>query len=146
MSRSTTYGSGGLCAAALWSALVVEVAIASCGCVTGSSLVAASAYRKASVYGTSTAYVRMEPKDAFTSGVAVLAAIEDVEVTAMDEDSTRCAAAHGDLVATFRVFEAGEGRSRLSLLVGGGYDADANQELADRLIQRICGRFPEGCE
>lgn len=135
-----------------WSALtwqgmlVVAVAVGATGCAAASSLVATSAYQKASVYGTSKAYVHMAPGEAFEPAVAVLAELEGVEITAIDEASHRCTADQGDLVATFRVFEAGEGRSRLSLLVGGGDDAAANQELADRLIQRICGGFPEGCE
>ena len=127
--------------------LVVAVAVeGTVGCAAGSSLVAASAYRKASVYGTSKAYVQMPSAEAFKSGAAVLAELENVEITAMDEDSTRCAATQGDRVATFRVFEAAEGRSRLSLLVGGGEDADANQELADQLMRNICERLDTGCE
>jgi hypothetical protein len=138
---------GGRCLAlAPYVALVVAVAIGACGCATGTSTIAASAYRKASVYGTSKSYVQMAPEDAFKPGVAILAELEDTEITALDKDSTRCTAAHRDRVLTFRVFESGDGRSRLSLLVGGGDDADANQELADRLMHEICGRLRVACE
>jgi len=129
-----------------WGALLIAVAIGAAGCATGASVIAASAYRKASVYGTSTAYAQIAPEDAFSPGLAVLAEQDDVQITAVDEGSTRCTAASGDLVLTFRVFPSGDDRSRLSLLVGGGDDADANQELADRLMQQICGRLDASCE
>jgi hypothetical protein len=147
MRECTANGPGRRCLGiATCGALIVAAAIGAGGCSTGTSLVAASAYRKASVYGTSKAYVEMAPEDAFQPGVAILAELEDTEITALDEDSTRCTAAHGDRVLTFRVFESREGLSRLSLLVGGGDDANANQELADRLMQEICGRLGTECE
>jgi hypothetical protein len=126
--------------------LMVAMTIAAGGCATGSSLVAASAYRKASVYGTSKAYVRMAPGAAFKPGLAVLAGLDGFEITALDEDTTRCTALQGDRVLTFRVFESGDEGARLSLLVGGGDDPVANQELADRLMAQICGRLDAACE
>jgi len=128
------------------SGLLIAVAAGAYGCATGTSTVAASAYRKAAVYGTSKAYVRTAPEDAFKDGVRVLGELADTEITALDEKSTRCAAVHGDRVLTFRVFESGDGMSRLSLLVGGGDDSVANQELADRLMREICRRLDVACE
>lgn len=125
---------------------VFAAVIGACGCVTGTSMVAASAYHKASVYGTSKAYVRLPPEDAFKRGVNILAGLEGTEITATDENSTRCTAERGDQVLTFRVFESDNGRVRLSLLVGGGHDADANQDLADRLMREICQRLGTVCE
>jgi hypothetical protein len=124
----------------------VLVAVVSFGCSAGTSSVAASAYRKAAAYGSSKAYVQMVPEDAFDPGVAMLSQLEDAEITALDEDFTRCTATFGDRALTFRVFESGEGRSRLSLLVGGGDDAVANQELADQLMKKICKHLEAACE
>jgi hypothetical protein len=126
--------------------LVAALTVGSFGCAAGTSTVAASAYRKAAVYGTSKAYVQMAPEDAFKPGMAILAELEDTKITALDEDSTRCTAAHGDRMLTFRVFVSGDGRSRLSLLVGGGDDAVANQELADQLMKKICEQLDATCE
>lgn len=109
-------------------------------------MVAASAYRKASVYGTATAYVRLAPGDAFERAVEILAELEDIEITARDEVSTRCTAVAGNRALTFRVFESDVGRSRLSLLVGGGDDPVANEEMANRLMQEICGHLDAACE
>jgi hypothetical protein len=125
--------------------VVVAVAVGTIGCAAASSLVATSAYHKASVYGTSKAYVHMVPGEAFEPGVAVLAELEGVEITAIDETSHRCTAAQGNRVVTFRVFESGGGHSRLSILVGGGDDPDANQRLADSLIRSICRHLGVEC-
>jgi hypothetical protein len=133
-------------AGAVFVLIVAAVTMATTGCLTATSMVASSAYRKASVYGTSNAYVPVVPEVAFERGVAALAGLEDVEITAVDEVTTRCTADQGDRVLTFRVFESTSGRSRLSLLVGGGDDADTNQRLADELMEKICGRFSGGCE
>ena len=125
---------------------VVAVAIAAGGCAAGTSMVASSAYRKASVYGTATAYVRLAPNDAFEPAMQALAEMQDIEITALDQASTRCSADAGDREVTFRVFESEVGRSRLSVLVGGGDDPVANQQLANRLMQQICGHFDVTCE
>jgi hypothetical protein len=147
MKRSCCSRSGGWSSALVAGAgLVAAVTVGCFGCATGTSTVAASAYRKASVYGTSKAYVEMAPEDAFDPGVAILSQLEDAEITALDEGFTRCTATFGDRVLTFRVFESGEGRSRLSLLVGGGDDPDSNQELADRLMREICRQLGVQCE
>ena len=147
MRHSTTNPSGrwSRCLARC-SALVVAIAVGACGCAAGTSTVAASAYRKAAAYGTSKSYVQMAPEDAFDPGVAILSQLEGAEITALDENFTRCTATFGDRVLTFRVFESGEGRSRLSLLVGGGDDAVANQELADQLMKKICKHLEAACE
>ncbi len=127
-------------------ALILAAAIGACGCATGTSMVAASAYRKASVYGTATAYVRLAPEDAFESSVKTLSELGDIEITALDEASTRCTAVAGDRALTFRVFQSDAGRSRLSLLVGGGDDPVANQKLANQLMQQMCGHLDAACE
>lgn len=147
MRRSCCFRSGGWSSAVVAGAgLVAALTVGSFGCAAGTSTVAASAYRKAAVYGTSKAYVQMVPEDAFDPGVAILSQLEDAEITALDEDFARCTATFGDRVLTFRVFESGDGRSRLSLLVGGGADADANQELADQLMKKICEHLEAACE
>jgi hypothetical protein len=147
MRRSCRCRSGGWSSALLaGGGLVAAATLGSFGCAAGTSTVAASAYRKAAVYGTSKAYVQMVPEDAFDLGVATLSQLEDAEITALDEDFARCTATFGDRVLTFRVFESGEGRSRLSLLVGGGDDPDSNQELANRLMGEICRQLGVQCE
>ena len=69
-----------------------------------------------------------------------------IRLETLKEANNRCSAVEGDHRLTFRVIESGGGRSRLSMLVGGDDDPDANQELADTLIQAICGRLPTACE
>ena len=110
------------------------------------SAVAASTHRSASVYRSATAYVQLEPDQAFNRAVKMLLERGDIEITDLKEANNRCSAVEGDHRLTFRVIESGGGRSRLSMLVGGGDDPDANQELADTLIQAICGRLPTACE
>jgi hypothetical protein len=126
--------------------LVAAIAIGLCGCATGTSAVAASTHGKASVYRSATAYVELAPDKAFNPAVKMLLERGDIEITDLKEANNRCKAVAGDRTLTFRVIESGTGRSRLSVLVGGGDNPDANQELADRLMQQICGRLEVACE
>ena len=126
--------------------LVAAMVIGICGCATGTSAVAASTHGRASVYRSATAYVQLAPEQAFDPAVKILLERGDIEITDLKEANNRCSAVEGDHRLTFRVIESGGGRSRLSMLVGGGDDPDANQELADTLIQAICGRLPAACE
>ena len=128
------------------SALVAVVAIVAHGCATGTSTVAASTHGKASVYRSATAYVELAPDRAFNPAVKMLLERGDIEITDLKEANNRCKAVAGDRKLTFRVIESGIGRSRLSVLVGGGDNPDANQELADRLMQQICGRLGVACD
>lgn len=127
-------------------ALVAVVAIVACSCATGTSAVAASTHGKASVYRSATAYVQLAPDQAFKLAVNVLLERGDIEITDLNEANNRCKAVEGDHKLTFRVIESGDGRSRLSMLVGGGDNPDANQKLADDVIRRICARLPMPCE
>jgi len=127
-------------------ALVAAIAIATCGCATGTSAVAASTHGRASVYRSATAYVQLAPDKAFNPAVKMLLERGDIEITDLKEADNRCKAIAGERGLTFRVIESGDGRSRLSMLVGGGDDPDANQELADRLMHQICGRLGVACE
>jgi len=126
--------------------MIAIVAIVAYGCATGTSAVAASTHGSASVYRSATAYVQLAPEQAFNPAVKMLLERGDIEITDLKEANNRCSAVEGDHRLTFRVIESGGGRSRLSMLVGGGDDPDANQELADTLIQAICGRLPAACE
>jgi hypothetical protein len=127
-------------------ALVTAIAIGACGCATGTSTVAASTHGRASVYRSATAYVQLEPDKAFNPAVKMLLERGDIEITDLKETNNRCKAVAGDRKLTFRVIESANGRSRLSMLVGGGDDPDANQELADRMMQQICARLAVACE
>ena len=128
------------------SALVAVVAIVAHGCATGTSTVAASTHGKSSVYRSATAYVELAPDRAFNPAVKMLLERGDIEITDLKEANNRCKAVEGDRKLTFRVIESSGGRSRLSMLVGGGDDPDANQALADDMIRRICARLPVPCE
>ena len=127
-------------------ALVTAIAIATCGCATGTSAMAASTHGKASVYRSATAYVQLAPEQAFNPAVKMLLERGDIEITDLKEANNRCIAVAGDRKLTFRVIESTEGRSRLSMLVGGGTDPLANEELAARLMQQICGRLGVACD
>ena len=127
-------------------AAVAVVAIVACGCATGTSAAAASTHGRASVYRSATAYVRLAPDQAFNPAVNVLLERGDVEITDLKEANNRCKAVEGDHKLTFRVIESGDGRSRLSMLVGGGDNPDANQELADDVNRKICAHLPVPCE
>jgi hypothetical protein len=107
---------------------------------------AGSTYGKVSVYRSATAYVRLAPDQVFNPVVEMLLERGDIKITDLKEASNRCRAVTGDRELTLRVIESGTGRSRLSVLVGGGDDPDANQELADTLMQQICGRLTVECE
>jgi len=117
-----------------------------CGCATGTSAVAASTHGRASVYRSATAYVQLAPEQAFDPAVKILLERGDIEITDLKEANNRCKAVVGDRTLTFRVIESGEGRSRMSILIGGGDATEANQQLADALMQQICGRLEVACE
>jgi hypothetical protein len=127
-------------------ALLASIALWASACATGTSAVAASTHGKASVYRSATAYIRLTPDRAFKPAVEMLLERGDIEITDLKEANNRCKAVAGDRKLTFRVIESTEERSRLSLLVGGGDDPVANQELADRLMQQICGRLGVACD
>ncbi len=107
---------------------------------------AASTHGRTSVYRSATAYVQLAPDKAFNPAVKVLLERGDIEITDLEEAENRCKAVAGDRKLTFRVIESENGSSRLSLLVGGGDDPAANQELADRIMQQICGHLGVVCE
>ena len=115
------------------------------GCATGTSAAAASTYGRTSVYRSATAYVELAPDQTFNSAVRMLLERGDIEIIDLKEANTRFKAVAGDRKITFRVIESGTGRSRLSVLVGGGDDPNRNQELANRLMQQICGRLTIAC-
>jgi len=125
--------------------LVGAVASIACGCATGTAVQAASTYGKASIYRSASAHVQLAPADAFEPAVEILKEREDIEITDVREADNRCEAVAGDRELTLRVIESGAGRSRLSMLVGGGDDPDANEKLADELISEICGGLGVPC-
>jgi hypothetical protein len=127
-------------------ALLVISALWASACATSMSTAAASTYGSASIYRSATAYVQLVPEEAFDPAVEMLLERGDIEITELEESDNRCKAVSGDRKLTFRVIESGTRRSRLSLLVGGGHNPDANQELADTLIEQICGRLTIACE
>jgi hypothetical protein len=116
------------------------------GCAAGATSAAASTYGSASLYRSATAYVQLAPDKAFNPAVKMLLERGDIEITDLKEADNRCKAVAGDRKLTFRVIESVAGRSRLSILVGGGNDPDANQNLADSLMQTICSRLSVACE
>jgi len=132
-------------AVASW-ALVAAIAFGACGCATGTSAVAASTHRKASLHRSASAHVQLAPDDAFVPAAELLLEREDIEITDLNQARNQCKAVAGDRKLTFRVIESGAGGSRLSMLVGGGHDPEANQELADELVKEICGRLGVACE
>jgi hypothetical protein len=132
--------------AVIRAALLVAVAIGACGCAAGSSAVATSTYGKASVYRSATAYVELAPEDAFEPAVGLLLEREDIEITDLKEAENSCTAVAENRRLTLRVIESTPGRSRLSVMVGGGNDGDANDLLAKDLLVAICGRLRSACE
>jgi hypothetical protein len=66
---------------------------------------------------------------------------EDIEITELGEAGNSCKAVAENRTLTLRVIESAPGRSRLSLMVGGGSDGDANDRLAKDLLVAICGRL-----
>jgi hypothetical protein len=117
------------------------VAISAGGCAMGTSAVGASTYRKASNYRSATATVDLSPEDVFEAAVKLLLERKDIEITELEEGANRCSAVAGDLTLTLRVIEVGSDRTRLSMLVGGGRDPEANQYLADELVEEIRARL-----
>jgi len=109
-------------------------------------MMAASTHGAASVYRSAIAYVQLAPDKAFNPAVNMLLERGDIEITDLKEVNYRCNAAIGDHTLTFRVIESGNGRSRLSMLVGGGDNPEVNQELADKLMGEICHRLAGACE
>ena len=131
-----TLAAGALGVVVMWSS----------ACATGTSAAAASTYGRTSVYRSATAYVELAPDQAFNSAVSLLLDPGDIEITDLKEAHNRCQAVAGDRRLTFRVIESANGRSRLSMLVGGGDDPNANQELADTLMRNICGGLDGACD
>ena len=127
-------------------ALVVALVITAGGCAAGASSVAGSTSGKVSVHRSATVYVALAPEDAFEPAVTILLERDDIEITALDEAANRCTAVSGEVTITVRVIESTPGRSRLSVMVGRGTDADANQALADRLVGDLCLRLGVACE
>lgn len=127
-------------------ALYAVIAIGTCGCATRTSAVAASTYGRATVYRSANAYVQLAPDQAFKPVVEMLLARSDIKITELEEADNRCSAVSGDHKLTLRVIESGDGRSRISILVGGGNDPNENQDLADDLIWRICARLGTVCD
>lgn len=127
-------------------ALVGLITVWSSACATGTSVGAASTYGKASVYRSASASVQLAPDQAFNTAVKTLLEREGIEITDLTESGNRCRAVSGDHRLTFKVVDVGTSRSRLSMVVGGGHDPEANQELADRLLRAICSRLPVACE
>lgn len=128
------------------SGLVVAIMMSGFGCSVGASNMAASTYGKGSVYRSASAFVELAADQTFNPAVKMLLERGDIEITDLKEADNRCRAVAGEHKLTFKVVDAGPGRSRLSMVVGGGNDPDANQELANVLMTAICGRLPVACE
>lgn len=90
--------------------------------------------------------MQLAPDQAFNPAVKILLERGDIEITDLKEHDNRCRAVAGDRKLTFKVVDTGTGRSRLSMVVGGGNDPEANQDFADNLMHAICGRLPVSCE
>jgi hypothetical protein len=114
--------------------------------MTGTSTLAASTHRKASVYRSATGYVRLPADQVFNAVVKMLLERGDIELTDLKEAENRFRAVAAGRKLSFRVIESTNEKSRLSLLVGGGDDPETNQEIAERLMQQICGRLEVPCE
>lgn len=127
-------------------ALLGLVTIGAGGCAMGTSAVGASTYQKSSVYRSASATVDLGPEDAFGAAVKLLLEREDIEITELEEGANRCSARVGDHTLTLRVTAVGPGRTRLSMLVGGGRDAEANQNLADEIVDEACARLGNICD
>ena len=102
--------------------VVAVVVIIGSGCATSTSTVAASTYRQFSLYRSASAAVRQPPDHSFELAAAFLLERGDIEITHLNEAHRQCTAVAGDRTLTFRVIDAGSGRSRLSMLVGGVED------------------------
>jgi hypothetical protein len=110
------------------------------------SAVGASTYQKSTVYRSAAATVDLGPDDAFEAAVKLLLERDDIEITELEEGANRCTARAGDHKLTLRVTAVGPGRTRLSMLVGGGRDAEANQHLADEIVVEVCARLGKTCD
>ena len=137
--RSPTFLSAG-------GALLATVVLWVSACATGTSIFGASTYGKASVYRSASAYVRLPADQVFNAVVKMLLERGDIELTDLKEAENRFRAVAAGRKLSFRVIESTNEKSRLSLLVGSGDDPEVNQELADRLMQQICGRLEVPCE
>jgi hypothetical protein len=126
-------------------ALLASMMMCTSACATRASVVAASTYGGASVYRSATAHVELPPDRAFNPAAKMLLERGDIEITDLKEAENRCRAVSGAHTITLRVIESSGGRSRISILVGGGDDSDASQVLADDLISRICARLGTTC-
>ena len=126
--------------------ILVAAAFGASGCATGASAAGGSTVRSASIYRSASATVQLAPDQAFNPAVKILLERGDIEITDLKEHDNRCRAVAGDRKLTFKVVDNGTGRSRLSMVVGGGNDPEANQELADNLMRAICDRLPVSCE
>ena len=124
----------------------IVLGIGAWGCATGVSTMAASTHGTSSLYGSSSAIARLAPEDVFESAVKLLLERDDIEITSLEEADNRCTAIAGSRKTTLRVVDVDGERSRLSLLVGGGDDPAANQELAEGLMHDICARLGAACE
>jgi len=127
-------------------ALLGLVTIGAGGCAMGTSAVGASTYQKSSAYRSAAATVDLGPEDVFEAAVKLLLEREDIEITELEEGANRCVARAGDHTLTLRVTAVSPGRTRLSMLVGGGRDAEANQTLADEIVEGVCARFAKKCD
>ena len=132
--------------AAAFVALLGLVTIGAGGCAMGTSAVGASTYQKSSVYRSAAAAVDLGPEDVFEAAVKLLLERKHIEITELEEDANRCSARAGDHTLTLRVTAVGPGRTRLSMLVGGGRDAEANQHLADEIVHEVCARLGNTCD
>lgn len=139
MNRSIMIKLAGCC-------LLASTTVTTAACATGASAVAASTHGKASVYRSATAYVQLAPEQAFSTAVKFLLGRGDIKITDLKEAENRCSAVRDNHRLTLRVIESGDGRSRISILVGGGDDPIASQDLADDLVWRICARLGTKCE
>ena len=132
--------------AAAFVALLGLVTFGAGGCAMGSSAVGASTYQKSTVYRSAAATVDLGPEDAFEAAVKLLLERDDIEITELEEGANRCTARAGDHKLTLRVTAVGPGRTRLSMLVGGGRDTESNQTLADEIVEEVCARFAKKCD
>ena len=134
------------CRAAVLVVLLGLAAIGAGGCAMRISAAGASTYQKSSVYRSAAATIGLNPEDAFDAAATLLLEHGGIEITKLEERENRCSAVAGEHKLTLRVTEVGPGRTRVSILVGGGRDAEANQRLADEIVEEICARLGTTCE
>lgn len=126
--------------------LALAVVIGASGCAAAASTTAASTYRKVSLYRSAAAYAPQASDEVFDSAAKLLLDRDDIDITDLNEAHRQCTAVAGDRTLTLRVINAGPGRSRISLLVGGIEDDAGSQALADGLLEAICSRLAVPCE